>query len=392
MKRRNLAKATIMLASTLTVMAGGAITPATPVMKEAFSDFEGAEFLTKLIVSLPALFIAVGSPIVGQLIDRHGRLRILYFGLVLYAVAGVSGYFLANPYTILVTRAFLGLGVACIMPVAVALIGDYFEGKERETMTALQGAAMALGGVIFIGFAGVLADIHWQMPFLVYLFSLVVLGFCIVSLEEPVLPERDRVKRGYFEGLSATHYFLLASGLATMLFFYMLPIQVPYLLKGMGVNEMKMIGLALVTNTAASILVAANYKFFRRFLSFPAVNGFLFLLMATGYVVIYTAQSYGTVVVGLGMAGVGLGLFMPNFSLWILEITPARIRGRALGLVSSAIFLGQFLSPYFVQPILDAGATISEAFAMAAVCLVIMSGLFWIMAWRRRGTQGGSGA
>lgn len=385
MKRKNLAKATIMLASTLTVMAGGAITPATPLMKEAFSDYGGAEFLTKLMVSLPALFIAIGSPIVGQIIDKHGRLRILYFGLVLYAVAGTMGYFLNDPYSILVSRAFLGLGVACIMPVAVALIGDYFEGKERETMTALQGASMALGGVIFIGTAGILADISWRTPFLVYLFSLIVLAFTIFSLVEPQLPTRPQKTGGYFSGITKTHYFLLASGLGTMLVFYMIPIQIPFLLKSMGVEEMKWVGLALMANTAGSILIAANYKFFRRFLSFSAINGVLFLLMATGYLIIFTADSYGSVVVGLAMSGIGLGLFMPNFSLWILEITPFEIRGRAVGLISSAIFLGQFLSPYFAQPLLDAGASIQEVFATAAVLLVGFSVMYWIMALQQRG-------
>lgn len=382
LKHRNWTKAIIMLISSLTVMAGAAIAASTPKLKEAFSDLENAEFLSKLVISLPALFIAVVSPIVGQFIDRYGRLRFLIFGLVLYAVAGTSGYFLDDIYHILISRAFLGMSVACIMPVAVALIGDFFTGSERETMTALQGASMALGGVVFVGIGGVLADVSWQAPFLVYLASLLFLILVLIFLEEPKLDRTQFTSKNYFSGLTRIHYYLLGSGLLIMLVFYMIPLQIPFLLKSMGENEMKWIGLAMMTNTFSSIATAISYKLVRRYLSFSAVNGVLLIVMALGFIIIYSATSYWMVVGGLFTAGLGLGLFMPNFSLWILEITPVQIRGRVVGLVSSAIFLGQFASPYFIQPLQAAEFTLSETFGMASLVLFALSAAFWIMTIR----------
>lgn len=367
--KRNLKIATILLASTLTVMAGAAITPATPLIKKAFEGFPQIEFLTKLMVSLPALFIAIGSPIVGVLIDKYGRLKFLFAGLVLYAVAGSSGIYLPGPYEILVARALLGFSVAMIMPVAVSLIGDYFEGKTREGVTALQGAAMALGGLIFVGTSGVLADIDWRFTFAVYGFSLIVLVFAVLFLHEPKIETDDSLGKGYFSGLTPTHAILLIMGSLTMVFFYMIPLQVPYLLNGLGIMESKQIGLAIMANTLGSILIAANYRLFRRFLSLPGINGVLYVLMGIGFYVIYSATDYTTVVIGLGLSGLGLGLFMPNFSFWILEITPPQIRGRALGLTSTAIFLGQFLSPFAIQPLLNSGASIHEAFLLAAITI-----------------------
>lgn len=373
-----------MLASSMTVMAGAAIAASTPKLKEAFPDVENAEFLTKMVISLPALFIALASPLLGQLLDKYGRLPFLYFGLVFYALSGTSGFFLDDLHYILVSRAFLGISVACIMPVSVALIGDFFTGPEREMMTALQGAAMALGGVIFVGIGGILADMSWRYPFLMYLFSLLVLVLALIYLKEPILEKNEKTGKGYFSGLTSLHYILLGTGLVIMLAFYMIPVQVPFLLKSLGVNEMKWIALALVSNTIGSVIIAANYKFFKRFLSFSAMNGILLISMTVGFLVIYFANSYWMVVTGLSLAGLGLGLFMPNFSLWILEITPMAIRGRAVGLVSAAVFLGQFLSPYFVQPMIDAGLKLNETFAVAAIVLLGLSIVFWSMAYKNK--------
>ena len=384
MKNKNWVKATIMLASSMTVMAGAAIAASTPKLKEAFPEVENAEFLVKMVISLPALFIALAAPFLGPLLDRFGRLPFLYFGLVFYALSGTSGFFLDDLHYILVSRAFLGVSVACIMPVTVALVGDYFFGPEREMMTSLQGAAMALGGVVFVGIGGILADISWRYPFLIYLFSLVVLILALVYLKEPELEKNESEKKGYFNGLTRLHYFLLSSGLVIMLAFYMIPVQIPFLLKSLGINEMKWIALALVTNTIGSVVVAANYKFFRRFLSFSAANGVLLISMALGFFTIYLASSYWMVVLGLSLSGLGLGLFMPNFSLWILEITPVEIRGKAVGLVSSAVFLGQFLSPYFVQPMIGSGLELRETFAIAALILLAISGIYWAMDFKNK--------
>lgn len=384
MKNKNWVKATIMLASSMTVMAGAAIAASTPKLKEAFPEVENAEFLVKMVISLPALFIAIAAPFLGPLLDRFGRLPFLYFGLVFYSLSGTSGFFLDDLHYILVSRAFLGISVACIMPVTVALVGDYFFGPEREMMTSLQGAAMALGGVVFVGIGGILADISWRYPFLIYLFSLVVLILALVYLKEPDLEKNESEKKGYFNGLTRLHYFLLSSGLVIMLAFYMIPVQIPFLLKSLGINEMKWIALALVTNTIGSVIVAANYKFFRRFLSFSAANGVLLISMALGFFTIYLASSYWMVVVGLSLSGLGLGLFMPNFSLWILEITPVEIRGKAVGLVSSAVFLGQFLSPYFVQPMIGSGLELRETFAIAALILLAISGIYWAMDFKNK--------
>ena len=54
---------------------------------------------------------------------------------------------------------------------------------------------------------------------------------------------------------------------------------------------------------------------------------------------------------GLVSAGVGIGTAFPNLYVWLANSAPLAVRGRALGGMNTALFLGQFLSPLISQPI-----------------------------------------
>jgi MFS family permease len=85
-------KLTLLCISTLTVMAGATIAPSLPSMQEFFKAIPNADYVVRLALTLPALFIALGAPIVGILIDRVGRKPILLAALALYGIAGCSGF------------------------------------------------------------------------------------------------------------------------------------------------------------------------------------------------------------------------------------------------------------------------------------------------------------
>ena len=100
-------KLTILFLSMLTMMAAAIIAPSLPDIALEFKQFPQVELLSKLILSIPALMIAMIAPFVGRYIDRFGRLKLLYVGLVIYAVSGTSAYVLNNLYLILLSRMLI---------------------------------------------------------------------------------------------------------------------------------------------------------------------------------------------------------------------------------------------------------------------------------------------
>jgi MFS family permease len=63
---------------------------------------------------------------------------------------------------------------------------------------------------------------------------------------------------------------------------------------------------------------------------------------------------------------------MPNMSIWLMTTVPEAIRGRALGGLSTAIFLGQFLSPIITQPFTRT-LGLGTVYAIAGGILVVIA-------------------
>lgn len=127
--RRN---ATLLLISTLTIMSGATISASLPGIAARFADMENVALLSRLVLTLPAVFIALFSPAAGFLVDRFGRKPLLVASLALFTVAGASGLFLDTLPGLLVGRAALGIAVGGIMTATTALVGDFFQGPARD--------------------------------------------------------------------------------------------------------------------------------------------------------------------------------------------------------------------------------------------------------------------
>ena len=82
-------------------------------------------FLVKFILlSIPALFIILGAPLVGWLSDNVGRKKLLNSSLLIFGLSGASGYFADSFLFMFVGRAILGLSIAGIKTATVARVGE----------------------------------------------------------------------------------------------------------------------------------------------------------------------------------------------------------------------------------------------------------------------------
>lgn len=181
----NLIRGVLLVASSLTVLAGAILAPSLPAIQAYFQDVPNVELLARLVLTMPALMIGVVGLFAGVLVDRFGRKNVMATGMVLYVLAGTSGLYLDNMYALLVFRAFMGIAVAGIMTSATTLIGDYFEGSARQKFLGYQAAFMAFGGTAFVTLGGVLANESWRYPFGLYFIALILLPVAMYALVEP---------------------------------------------------------------------------------------------------------------------------------------------------------------------------------------------------------------
>lgn len=375
-------KLTLLLVSSLTIMSVITISPALPQMTMAFANVENAAFLVKLVLTIPALMIAIFSPITGRLIDRYGRLRILWFALVLYAIAGSAGYFLNNLYAILISRAILGISVGMSMTIVITLIADYFDGMERQKFVGLQIAFMSMGGILFIGLGGILADYGWRYPFLIYLFALLVLPLSIIFLKEPAIA----AKTNHANQVKAPPiiWMLFFNTMLMWIIFFLIPVQIPFYLKAIGVEKNSLIGAAIATSTLFSAISSISYSKIKSRFSFLSIFSIGYLFMAAGFVCIAVSQTYILVVIAMMLSGLGMGMMIPNTNMWVMKIVPPAIRGKEIGKLTTFWFLGQFLSPIIIFPVLSM-LSLSNTFMLASAFLFLMSISFLIFHFSKMG-------
>jgi len=372
-------KLTLLLISVLTILAASIVAPALPEIADVFSDVPGANLLSKLILSLPAIFIAISAPFAGRLIDKHGRLKYLITALIVYTISGTSAYYLNNIYLILVGRAVLGLSIGTIMTITITLIGDYFEGEERQKFIGLQSAFIGFSGIVFLAGGGFLADISWRIPFLMYLFALLLIPLIARFLKEPEKIKHDSEASGFKASNLLKVVFAMA--ITYMILFYIVPTQLPFLLKELGYTSNSVTGTMLSVNAIGMVISAIFYSKMKTRFSFSIAAALGFIMMSLGFIAISYVHTFELVILSMLVSGFGIGFLMPNTNLWAIELTVPRHRGKTMGILTMSMFLGQFLSPIVMQPIVNAYG-LSRLFLFAGGILTVLAVLFFVFRGR----------
>ena len=179
-------KLALFLIASMTTLSGSIIAPALPAIAEKFHTTPHIDILAPLVMSLPALFVTLTAPLAGVLMDKFGRLRLLYGGMLAWSVAGVAGAWCENLYVLLAVRALFGVATAFVMNGANVLVADYFSiGGRREAALSAQNAVMAFMGVSMSIAVGGLAGVSSEACFLVYGVGAVIWAMSLPYLFEP---------------------------------------------------------------------------------------------------------------------------------------------------------------------------------------------------------------
>lgn len=334
----------LMLAAVMPPMAIISLIPVLPLLMREFGGVEGSEFLVPIALTIPALCVALFSPIAGWISDRVGRKNLLIVSLLVYAAIGIMPYFLSELMHIIATRIGLGLAEAVIMTIATALIGDYFKGKERERWVGLQFATVSLSAIVLIAVGGILGEIFGSRgPFLLYLLAIPVAALVAFMLFEPDHPA-ERVSESDAKLPFGRILPLLMTTLFVGIIFYTVMVKLGEIL---GLNAEVSPGQIGAIGAGANIGVAVGTVLFGRIkgASGPSLVLIGLALAAVGYVGAGLSGSLAMTAVSVIIASIGFGMLLPTMLTWVLQLLPMNVRGRGTGLWTGIFFFGQFFAP-----------------------------------------------
>lgn len=378
---RTVTLAVLGLAS-MTIMANATVASSLPGLRQHYADVPYIDTLAGLIVTLPSLAIVLSAGFMGALIDRWDRQKLLALTAALYLIGGTSGLWAESLTGILAGRLALGLGVAGTMTLGMTWATDLWQGPARARFLGLQGAAISAAGIVFMLVGGALASLHWRGAFAVYAMILPIAALAYVALEphsrrlnaERAAPvARQVVSDERFPW--AAFAFIGPLAFIFQVAFYVTPTRLPFHLEALGVQSPMVVGALMAALVMVSAPVSLAYGRIRQRLSAMTIFGLSFALIGSGFLAHAMASDWHGVLAGSLIAGLGMGISMPNHTTWFMARVPASMRGRASGLLTTAFFLGQFASPLVSAPLVAAFGLAGTYAAVGGTLVLLGAGL-----------------
>lgn len=335
---------------TLSVMAVVLLAPILPQLQGEFADVPGAGYLVPMILTVPALCVALLSPVAGVLGDYFGRRRLLLFSLLTYGAVGVAPMFLSNIWAILASRIGVGITEALIMTLSTTMIGDYFHGEGRDKWLAAQTAVASMSALLFFNVGGLLGTFGWRAPFLVYASALLMLLMVAVFTWEPGEDKGEGGDERHLHNISWSAFPWARMGgiVAVTIFgsvlFYTVQIQASPGLVALGLTNPARIGFL---TSVASIGVPLGTFIYSRVCLMPVRRLLLieFSLLGFGFILMSAASSVPEFILGCALNQFGAGMLLPTLLVWAMSQLAFEVRARGTGIWTAAFSLGQWLSP-----------------------------------------------
>ena len=372
----------LMLAAVLPVMAVVSLVPVLPLLMQEFGAVEGSQFLVPMAITIPALCVAIFSPLAGWVSDRIGRKGLLLGAFIAYAAIGVLPFWLADLKQIIASRVLLGISEATIMTVATALIGDYFQGERRQKWVAIQVGVASISAIILIAIGGILGEaLGSRGPFLLYLLALPIALVSAFVLFEPKVAQAQQAADA--EGFPLKQILpLIAITLGVSLLFYTVVVKLGAILMLASVVTPAVIGAA---GAAANLGHAGGSVVFGRFKSAPGPSLLTvgFALAALGYFGLSLSESLPFSIASAVCASLGVGIMLPTMLTWTMRILPPAYRGRGTGIWTGTFFFGQFAAPIVAVALEGAIGGLGNVLTLYAV-LALLAAIAAFLVSRRQ--------
>ncbi|MCJ7841882.1 MFS transporter [Lederbergia sp. NSJ-179] len=339
-----------------------------PLLPDLQRDLHTSLSLVNLTVTLFTVAMAVMQVVLGPVVDRSGRKRILIPGMIIYVLATIGCMFSFSIDMLLVFRVIQGIGAAAVPLVAATMIGDVFEGEKRaESMATYQmilGISPAVGPLIG-GLIGSVSGYTGAFGFAAA--SAVLIMFTALFLLPETMPtistttgKRKQLGLKAFGRIfqSKTGRVLLLSGFVLYDLFYTFIVFLPTILASqynLGAATIGVFSLVLMAfNLVGSKL---SGKLQTKIGSVKSLFWVSFFIVASLVIFVFAAQlSLITLLIALMLTGFVSGLAMPVMPT-LLSAEFVQERATAMGVYNFVRYLGMAAAPMIGSILYPIGGT-----------------------------------
>ena len=374
--------------SALTSLPGLAVSP---ILGELSTIFPHAtELDIQMLTSLPSLLIIPFVLLAGKLAEKRDFIRLLRVGLWLFAASGVLYLFSSRMWQLMAVSALLGIGAGLIIPLSTGLISRYFTGEYRVRQFGYSSAITNMTLVVATAVTGYLAEVHWRLPFAVYLLPLISLVLSAylkkdaasVTIKQvaAIIPpiQSTPVISGKY-GIHIRHLvqLMLFYGLVTYVVLAV-TFNLPFLMEAhhfSSGNSGLMISLFFLAIMASGFMLDSLVKLLRN-----KTKLYSLLAIAIGLLLIWISPTEWLIVPGCILVGLGYGIIQPLIYDKTVDTAIPQKTTLALAFVMVMNYLAILLSPFitdFFQWIFHTGS--QEFPFIFNLCITILI-MYWAYA------------
>ena len=356
-----------------------------PVLPEMQRQLGISRFQTSLIISLFSVPAGLVIPLAGLFSDRIGRKKVIAPSLLLYGlgglVAGFSAILINKAYWLIITgRIIQGLGAAGTAPVAMALAGDLFTGKERSSALGYIEAANGFGKVVSPILGSLLALIAWYAVFFLFPALTIPIAAAVWFLvDEPVSNSNKQGFKQYFGSVGAVFKtksgFLipafLSGAISLLLLFGILFFLSDYLetsLKITGVKKGFVLAIPVLSMSLTSFATGILVKKRMPMMKISVISGLAALTISLGMLPFFKNPWIHVAV--MSAAGIGVGMILPCLNTIITSTTDVQKRGMVTSLYGGIRFFGVAAGPPVFGILQDFGNFVMFWTAAAAALII----------------------
>lgn len=316
-----------------------------PIITPYAIDLGASHVLTGAIVAIYSFTNMIGNIFGGHWIDRYGRKKMLFTGMVAVSVILLFYPIVTTGWQLFTVRFIHGLAGGVLIPAAFAYVGDQSKRGSRGKIMALTGASIGTAAIAGPAIGGAMAA-HSKVEFV---FILVAILFAISSFlvakfvkESFVSTEKGKFSLSQFIPLIKHPLVLQASlaAFALMISNGTLAFALPLKVEEMGLDSTTT-GMLLSTYGIIALIVFLSplNKMYDRFspVSLVIVGiGFIGLV----HVLLNLTTTYWIMIGLMFIYGIGFALIFPSMNKIVTEASTKVDRGKAFGVFYAFFSLG----------------------------------------------------
>lgn len=378
-------------ALSMMTMASLVVSPIIGLITRAFQNNSVSS--VQMIISISNLTGLVSAFIVGKLAITIAKRTLALWGTAGVFVFGLAPYFIHNSVLeLIIFSGLVGFAIGFVTNVIPALIADYFDDNERQTVMGRYVAASSIGAMIMLYISGALGVRNFQSGYLAYLFAglvFIIAMICLPKIDTTVNQVRNKSqnspKVSIIKMFNVRVVSLMCVAIAFMIINNIWNNNYALFLSQAKLGNSNTAGIVSTIfqlgGLVSGLLMGKMAKFARNYLL-----GGAFVLSGLSLLLLAYAPNIAVAIVAAFVNGYSMSMYFAQGPFLMTLLVPGVLIPMGSALLNAAGAIGGFAEPILINKINEAiwGSMAQGTLLIGAIASLIIAIILYVSKFQKK--------